>query len=119
MSADPALAEPNSSYEIDDSDLVVAATDVVATQLGEMLVLLDLSTEQYFSLNVTGSVVWRMAQDGRNVASICDEVGERFDVSRDECAGDVRALLSELNAAKLVSIVPNAHALQRAKGPGA
>lgn len=119
MSAESAPQEPSSYFKIDDSDLVVAATDVVATELGEMLVLLDLSTEQYFSLNVTGSIVWRLAQDGRDVASICDEVGERFEVSREECAGDVRALLSELNAAKLVSIVPNADAPQDAKGPGA
>ncbi len=117
--ADPAPKEPTSFYKIDDSDLVVAAADVVATELGEMLVLLDLSTEQYFSLNATGSIVWRMAEVGRDVASICDEVGERFEVSREECAGDVRALLSELSAAKLVSIVSNANASQNAKGPGA
>ena len=77
----------------------MASTDVVATELGEGLALLNLKTNEYFSLNDVGAFVWSVLPKPRS--EIIQAVVEQYEVTADDCAGDVDLLLEDLRNAAL------------------
>lgn len=81
-------------------------SEVVSTQLNEEeSVLLSLETQQYYSLNETGSRIWELLSDGHNTASIAEALTKEWDVGRDEAAKYVESFLQELNEEGLVEAV--------------
>ena len=71
--------------------------DVVDTQLdGDETVLLHLGTKRYFSLNATGSLIWRAIKRGLTAEETCRELQQRYDVSEDRAAQSVGALTKAL-----------------------
>jgi PqqD family protein of HPr-rel-A system len=78
-----------------------ANPDVIETDLGEELILLDPRTQEMFSLNATGRAVWR-ALPAPDEAAIAAAVAESFDISPARAEADVRTLLQQLAEAGLV-----------------
>jgi len=82
------------------------SSDVVSTQLDEEeTVLLSLETQQYYSLNETGSRVWELLSDGHNVDAIATAITEEWDTTQEEALDYVRSFLDELNEEGLVESV--------------
>ena len=82
----------------------VASDDVVARQVGVKAVLLDLESGTYLGLNDVGGVVWETLEAGpASLATICDAVLEKFDVTREVATRDIADLIDDLLARKLVT----------------
>jgi len=77
---------------------------VIETDLGAELILLDPATQQMFTLNATGREVWR-ALDGRAVDDIAAHIVATFDVTREVAMTDVLSLVNRLVDARLVDPV--------------
>ena len=78
--------------------------DVVDTELdGNETVLLHLGTKRYFSLNATGSVIWRAVKAGRTRDEIVRELVQRYDVSPEKASRSVTTLLDALQEQRLAS----------------
>ena len=79
--------------------------NVVFTEMenGES-VLLHLETNQYFSLNETGTLIWQEIIEERNLNEIGQELENRFDVTSEQATQSVIALVGELVSEKLVSL---------------
>ena len=78
--------------------------DVVDTELdGNETVLLHLGTKRYFSLNATGSVIWRAVKAGRTRDEIVRMPVERYDVSPEKASRSVTTLLDALQEQRLAS----------------
>lgn len=88
----------------------VASDKVVAADLGEGLALLNLSTNEYFSLNEVGAFVWSVLQTPKARGAIVRAVMEVYEVAESACAADVDLLLEELKNAALAeqSAIPAA-----------
>jgi hypothetical protein len=80
--------------------------DVVAQDLGDGLVLLNLRTGIYWGLNRTGAVIWHGIQNRTGVEKICRQLREDFDGPGEDLAAAVRSLLSELAAERLIVEAP-------------
>ena len=81
-----------------------AHPDVVATDLGGgETVLLHLESKNYFSLNPTGTLVWKGIEEGMSPQDICDRLQAEFDVSREEAERAVIELVAELMEQDLVT----------------
>lgn len=76
--------------------------DVVAQDLGDGLVLLNLRTGIYWGLNSTGAAIWRGIENHDGVEKICRQLRAEFDGSEEEFVSAVHALLSELAAQELI-----------------
>lgn len=76
-------------------------TGIIETDLGAELILLDPSTEEMFSLNDVGRLIWREL-GATTVETIAERVVEAFEVGHDVAVSDVRVLLDELLRAGLV-----------------
>ena len=76
--------------------------DVVAQDVGDGLVLLNLRTGIYWGLNRTGAVIWRGIENRARVEAICRKLQAEFDGTEDELAAAVHNLLSELAGERLI-----------------
>ncbi len=81
------MAEAPTRYTLPDA--------VVAQVVGDEMVLLQLDSGIYFSLNSTASTGWRVIADGGTVFEAADAVVERFAVGREEATSDLIAVLSQ------------------------
>ena len=87
---------------------VVAVSHHIATDVGGEVVILDLNSGTYYGLEATGAYIWSLLEKPHTVQEITDIVLRQYDVDRETCEQDVKALLGELVAQKLVEIVsPN------------
>jgi hypothetical protein len=79
------------------------SSDVISTRLDdEESVLLSLDTQQYYSLNETGSRVWELLADGHDLESIAEAISEEWEVTRGEALDYVQSFLEELTEEGLV-----------------
>jgi hypothetical protein len=77
--------------------------DVVATTMpdGET-VLLHLRTSRYFSLNATGSLLWRLMESSTDPEGMSQALSDRFDVTPRAARDSVWELLRDLEAHQLI-----------------
>lgn len=82
--------------------------DVVSTQVEEdESYLLSLETQQYYSLNETGSRIWELLSDGDDVEAIATAITKEWDTTYEDAIHHVRSFLTELAEEGLVERVPD------------
>jgi len=67
------------------------------------VVVLDASTQTYFSLNETGVSIWKTIGRNLPLSAAVDELTQEFDVSAEQAAAAVLRLARELCEAGLVT----------------
>lgn len=79
--------------------------DVVFTPLAnDEAMLLHIGTQTYFSLNETGSFIWKRMEQGTPLDAIADELRAEYDVTAEEARQSVEDLARELSEAALVTL---------------
>jgi hypothetical protein len=66
------------------------------------LVILDLRTQRYLSLNRTGAELWPLIVEGASQSELTQSLRERYALSEDVAARDVAALVTQLRDADLL-----------------
>lgn len=69
---------------------------VIAKRLGEEMVIVDLGSGNYFSLNATGAMIWDALASHQTVDALAGSLAEQFDAPREDIERDARELISEL-----------------------
>jgi hypothetical protein len=69
---------------------------VVARSLGEEMVLLNLESGLYYSLNSLGVFVWPYIQQGATADAVAEAIVSEYEVDRDVAAADLNAFLGQL-----------------------
>jgi hypothetical protein len=77
------------------------APDVITTDLGDELILLDPRNGEMFSLNSCGRRVW-FALPARSVVQVANALCSEYEVALDRARSDAEALLDALTHAGLV-----------------
>lgn len=73
---------------------------------GDKTVLLDARSEQFFSLDETGKLIWAIMAVPRTAAEIVASLRQTFDVPEDQVAADVAAFLRDLERERLIEVTP-------------
>lgn len=89
---------------IPDSAKVVASPDLLTTDFGDELVVLNLRDGFYYSLDALGIRIWRLIQDPVTLLDIQEAVTSEYEVDAMRCERDVRAFLDELAGRGLIEI---------------
>lgn len=89
---------------IPDTATVVAAGDLLASEFGDELIILNLRDGVYYGLEDVGARIWQLLQKPVSVPAIREALVTEFDVDSTRCERDVRTLLAELLAKGLVEI---------------
>ncbi len=82
--------------------IVARSADLEARSVEDELVLLDLRTQTYLSLNRTGAHLWPLMVEGTDRAALVDALRDRHDVAVEVAERDVDALVAQLRAADLL-----------------
>ena len=85
------------------SDKITIPAQVVARQVGEETVILDLASGTYFGLDATGARIWQLMVEGKTLAEICEVMLAEYEVSREAIESDVLDLAEDLCAKQLIS----------------
>ena len=75
---------------------------VVARELDGDMVLLDIESGLYFSLNKVGARLWSHLLDGATLATARDGMLNEFDVEAAVLEADILGLVNQLQDAKLI-----------------
>ena len=83
-----------------------AREDVVFTDLDDgSAVVLHLQTKYYFSLNETGTFLWKLLEreEGASEKDLINELCEAFDVEEQKAKADIDEFLIDLNEQGLIA----------------
>jgi hypothetical protein len=78
------------------TDRVRVPQEVLARQVGEETVMLDLAKGAYFGLDPVGARMWQLLAEGRTLAEACDAIVAEYEASRDTIERDLLALVDDL-----------------------
>ena len=86
------------------SDRYTVSEDVVAREVGGEVVLLDLSSGQYFGLDAIGGRIWELLTERpHNLNELCDSIEAEYDAPRAQIETDLLALAKQLRDQKLIT----------------
>ena len=77
-------------------------TELTWREVGDAIVILDLSDSSYLSVSGAGRVVWDRLDGGATLAELVAAVMEIFDVSEELAASDTSSFLDSLESRKLI-----------------
>lgn len=86
------------------TDKVTIPAQVMARQVGEETVILDLASGTYFGLDPVGARIWQLLTEGKTLAEACAAIIEEYEVTREKIEGDVLSLAEDLQAKQLISV---------------
>ena len=92
----------NHSLSIDS--IVSAVGGQLSADLEGEIVILHLESGTYYGLSQVGARIWNLVQEPTSVGDVRDALLEEYDVAEDQCERDLLALLSGLEAQKLIEI---------------
>jgi hypothetical protein len=75
---------------------------VMARQVGDETVLLDLASGNYYGLDPVGARIWQLLGEGKTLVEVCDALVAEYDVPRSTLESDVERLVGELGAKGLL-----------------
>lgn len=87
------------------SDRFAVPPDVMARQVGEETVILDLASGTYFGLDRVGAHMWQAMVEGKTLAQVCERMLAMYEVSRGDIERDVLALGQKLFDKKLIALL--------------
>ena len=91
------------------SSRVTIRPDVLARNVGDETVILDLGSGTYFGLDPVGARIWSLLDngsgEGRSLNDVRDAMLAEFDVSREVLERDLVRLAESLRAQKLIEVV--------------
>ena len=86
------------------TDKVTIPEQVMARQVGEETVVLDLASGTYFGLDPVGARIWQLLTEGKTLEEACATMLAEYEVTREDIERDVLSLAEDLRAKQLISI---------------
>ena len=85
---------------------IVNRSDVlVAANLGDDVVMMDVDRGSYYGLENVAARIWSLVERPMSVRSICDRLLEQYEVPPDRCEEEVTAFIDELLREGILRIV--------------
>ena len=85
------------------TDKIQLSDEVVAREVGDETMLLDLASGTYFGLDAVGGRFWQMLEEGKSAIEARDALLEEYEVAPDQLERDLEALLANLAVNGLVT----------------
>jgi len=71
-------------------------TDVISRAHGSKIVLLNLRSETFYSVDEVGGAIWASLESTATVDEICERLAPRYDAAADELRADVESFVADL-----------------------
>jgi hypothetical protein len=95
----------NGSFAVTDF-VVRRANSLIEAEVDGELIGLEVEQGQCYGFNATATRVWALIEEPMRFTELRDRLRAEYDVDEETCARDLRALLEELAADRLVTLEP-------------
>jgi hypothetical protein len=85
-----------SSAALADNAIVSRKPTLIAADVADEAILLDVDSGYFFQLNKTAARIWGLVEQPLPVAELCGEMGKAFAVDPAECRSDVIAFVADM-----------------------
>ena len=86
------------------SSIVVASEEQVSSNINDKIVILNLKSGVYYSLNAVGVSIWNLIQKPKTVLEIRDTLLNEYEFDTEQCDREVLSLLQELESVGLIEV---------------
>ncbi len=76
--------------------VVRRSSEVMASQVDNELVMMDIERGMYYALNPVGADIWERLTEPQTVADLCAQLMQQYDVDQATCEADVLAVLNDM-----------------------
>jgi hypothetical protein len=83
---------------------VVAGKHLVACELNDEAIILQLESGVYYGLNGVGTDVWKRLETPQSIGDLRDALLQEYEVDPDQCERELLALLTRLASEGLIEI---------------
>jgi hypothetical protein len=70
--------------------------DILSSQIGEEIVLLDVASGKYFKIDEIGSTIWEYLKEPKSIEDLVNVLMQEFEVEKERCTSDVSNFIEEL-----------------------
>lgn len=78
---------------------------VLFQKVDDEVILLDMTSGEYYGLNDVGSRMWTLFQQGQSAQEVLDALVQEYNVSTERLSNDIHQFLRQLQSRGLVEIV--------------
>ena len=75
---------------------------VIATEVEDSVVVLNLNTKRYYILNSTAGAIWRGIVEGKSESEIVEVMFREYDATRQRISASVARIFDALEKAELI-----------------
>lgn len=83
---------------------ITLSKNVFAQEIDEETIILDSETQEYFSINEIGKVIWSLIEEKKNLEEIKAEMLDMYEVPQEQLEKDVLNFLQALEQKGLIKI---------------
>lgn len=90
--------------DIDDAMMVSRSQNMIAADVGDEAVILDIQSGYFFQLNRTAAGIWALLESPISAAELCARMAEAHSVDPALCRGDVIEFIADMRERGLIAI---------------
>jgi hypothetical protein len=83
---------------------ITLSKNVFAQEIDEETIILDSETQEYFSINEIGKVIWSLIEEKKNLEEIKAEMLDMYEVPEEQIEKDLLNFIQALEQKKLIKI---------------
>ena len=83
---------------------ITLSKNVFAQEIDEETIILDSETQEYFSINEIGKVIWSLIEEKKNLAEIKAEMLDMYEVPEEQIEKDLLNFIQALEQKGLIKI---------------
>lgn len=96
--------KPSHDQQIELTSIVIRKQQVVTSQLGDELMMLDIDTGMYHGLDPIGLYIWGLLEEPVCVSDLCARLLDRYEVDQETCQQHLLDFLNQLYQQQLLSL---------------
>ena len=90
--------------DIDDAMMVSRSQNMIAADVGDEAVILDIQSGYFFQLNRTAALVWGLLETPISTGALCEKMAEAHSVDPAICRGDMMEFIADMRDRSLIAI---------------
>lgn len=83
---------------------ITLSKNVFAQEIDEETIILDSETQEYFSINEIGKVIWSLIEEKKNLEEIKAEMLDMYEVPEEQIEKDLLNFIQALAQKKLIKV---------------
>ena len=83
---------------------ITLSKNVFAQEIDEETIILDSETQEYFSINEIGKVIWSLIEEKKNLAEIKAEMLDMYEVPEEQLEKDLLNFIQALEQKGLIKV---------------